>query len=163
MGQSLIQMPKSAYFDIEGYTITIRDHKVENFGGLLGKIAGIIGDEVFSHRLILEEFEKHGVSYEAVIEWCAYELEHDTNILESIIRDQYGYHEDAEHDYIRHKNIRIFSKSEKGRNMANQFIEKIRSCENWGELYDELHPRSKFQREMGCRAIKEIEYSCHRV
>ena len=158
MPQSLIQIPESAEFDIEGYTITIRDHKVVYVGGLHGEILYLIRSKT-SYRDMLYQLEKHGISFEAAIECCSQELVEREHVLANTI--YWLYDTVGKIKMTGKKNtqevIIDFSKSAAGRKIAEQFVEKIRSCGNWGELYDELQLTTKFNRDMEERIIKEIK------
>ena len=147
MKQSLVGLPKEADFRICGWHIVIRDHIIENSIGLFGMIKGISQDSN-SDRQTLLEFEKHKISYEAAIEELTRELEDDVRILADII---HAYNRD---DVKSHCNIvrntwnRLvkFSTTLAGRNIADQFVDKIRRCHNWEELYDEMQGTSRFNR-----------------
>ena len=150
MPQSLTQLPEEADIRIARKNVTIQNHKVLERGGLTGRIRLIIEDEN-SDIQSLYQFEKHGVSYEAAIEYCAQEFEEDAVILANFI--------------VRNLNERralSFSESVAGRKIAEQFIEKIRSCDNWGELYEELHRSSRFHQEIVDKISTELE-QCRKV
>ena len=158
MPQNLIQMPKDAEFEICGWLIEIRNHAVMLMDGLFGMMMHIIKDEG-SDKQTLYQFEKYGVSFEAAIECCAWELENGVDVLARAISDKYrlwralpkniGH---SEHD---------FSESAAGRAVADQYIEKIRSCDNWGDLYAELHPTSKFSMDINTKI--DVGIVCHKV
>ena len=183
MPQSLIHLPKDAEFEIGGWDIIIRNHKIVNSDSLFLLITNMIGMDD-SNRDTLYQFEKHGISYEAAIEYCVHELDNQVDLLRILIFWNYDYPKIEEIDAYailnrdsaklvdfdtgnpvdhlirggqttvseRHRQIlSLFSKSVEGRNIANMFIEKIRSCNNWGELYDELHPQNKFNKDVGRR------------
>ena len=162
MPQSLIRMPETAEFIICGWNITILNRKIEGSGGFPLRILCIIEDS-FSDREILYQFEKHGINFEMMIEECAREFEHEVKVLAKIIdwqRDKMiagGLHVKK-----RRNDVNRFSKSVEGRLIADQYIEKIRSCNNWGELYDELNMQSKFQKDMKKRVKKEF-VQCRKV
>ena len=163
MGQSLIQMPKTADIIIAGSLITIEDHKVKYNHSLLSKIRQIVSAS-FSNRNTLYQFEKHGVSFEAAIEYCVREIEHDTKVFADFIYWEY-YHFDVSDKKVvilGLESIRVFTESEAGRIIAGQFVEKIRICNNWEELYDEFHYTSRFQQDIKSRICKELE-QCRRV
>ena len=170
MVQNLVMLPKKAEFSIDGWTIEIRNHKVKGTMGLFGKIMAIILDSE-SNRESLAEFEKHKISYEAVIEYCAHELECNIPVLAQFIK---RYVEEEFMHPVTVKNILpktfVFSKSAAGRVIADQFVEKIRSCDNWEQLYDEMQQTSKFCKDIQKRIIKEVkeqnkggDNKCHRV
>ena len=158
MPQSLIQLPKEAKFKINGWNVIIHNHKVENSGtGIFYLIISTIQGST-SDLLTLTSFEKHGVGYESAIEYCAHELEHDVDTLAYVI---------LLNRPIRSKKTNVvknqcdlvfkFSKSVRGRAIASQYVEKIRSCSNWEDLYDEMQLTSKFQKEMWNRITREIK------
>ena len=161
MPQNLIQLPKEAYFPVSITTITIQDHKVVNRYGLFGKI-GSITRRSNSDMQSLYQFEKHGVSFEAAIEECARELEHDIHILANAISDHYEIWE-KDDGCNRWNNLCDFAASETGRVMASQFIEMIRSCDNWEQLYDHMQLNSKFQKEMKGKINRWMEQQCLKI
>ena len=158
MAQNLIGMPKTADFKINGYDITIRDHMILNTDGLFGDIMDMIRS---SHTNIdtLCQFEKHGISFETAIEYCAKELEHNAEIFTGVIywyyNDFEGLKENSDNGFW--EPIHAFSKSAAGKAFAEQHIEKIRSCGNWGELHDELKKTSKFSVDMRNRITVEMK------
>ena len=157
MPQSLIQLPKEADFKIDGRDIEIWDHKFGNDGGLIWHIICIIHSP-FSNRETLTELEKHGISFEAVIEYCVTELERDIDIRTHIINWYHNIRNYLEcnttDEWIA---IYNFSKSMTGKKIADKLVEKIRSCDNWEELYDELHRDSRFQKDLKKRIIGKME------
>ena len=115
---------------------------------------GIIEDSGTDRR-ILTEFEKYKVSYEAAIEECCYELEENKFILANIIYYYRGEIIEIKGGTITGTWNKVvkFSESPKGRVIADQYIDKIRSCSDWEELYDELHSKSTFSKHL----IKQIQ------
>ena len=156
MPQSLTRMPKEVSFKFYWHTITIQNHRVVYMGGFFGIIVDTI-QSIDSSSQSLYQLEKHGISFEMAIECCAHELEHDVSVLAYNIRNyempglKFSRNSDGWIPFV------DFSKSKKGRAIADQFIEKIRSCSNWEELYDELQLSSQFQKDMKSRIIREIE------
>ena len=155
MPQSLTQLPKKMEFAIAGWDITIRDHVVVKANHLFGVIIDIASDTRVS-RGIFTEFEKHGISFEMVIEECARELEHDANVLAEIIRWEYLALKKIMLDGKRMNLIRVFSNGVAGRKIAAQYIKKIRSCNDWEELYDTLKIPNEFHKRMRRKVIREI-------
>ena len=157
MPQSLTRMPKEAEITIAGGTIYIRDHLALLAGGLLGTTMDII-THPDSDRKSLEEFEKQGVSFEMAIEECVRELEEDTDVFAYLNMDHYSdtEYDDGDSEFV----WEFFSdnaKSDTARKLANQLAEKIRSCNNWEDLYDELHMSSQFQQDMKSKIFEELE------
>ena len=150
MPQSLIQLPKTAEFVIRGWNVTIENHKIVNDEmGLFSTIIGVV-DTSGSNKQTLYQLEKLGISFESAIECCASELELDVNILSEIIWYHIGMQKPASIlENEEGKDLFLyFSKSVTGRIIADQYIEKIRSCNNWEELYEELNLKSKFRKDM---------------
>ena len=160
MPQSLIQLPETASFEIRGWDIIIRNHEITDCFGLFGLIFRIANGHR-TGRNILFEFEKHKISFEAAIECCAYELENTTDVLASAMNWRYYSYGDFD-QICKTDAIFAFTKSDAGRIIAGQFVEKIRSCDNWKELYDEMHQTSRFQHDMVSRMIKWVK-QCPRV
>ena len=158
MPQSLIRMPKTADMEIAGWSIHIDDHEVVGVDGLFGNIMYIIIHKYSSWKT-MADFENHGISFEAAVEECVRELENKADILKQIIFWFYKVHQ-ITGIYVETIDLLRFSESVAGRKIAEQFIEKIRSCENWQELYDEMHLTSKFQKEMKNRIKKEMKQLC---
>ena len=162
MPQSLIQMPKTADFKISRWDITIRNHKVVNSDGLFGIMVDIIHKGPVDMEK-LAEFEKQGISYEMVIEYCAQEMESNTKILGDLI--YWYYCLDIWNGKIKERyfdEVTRFSEGVTGRSMAEQLVEKIRSCDDWGELCRELNMTSKFQQGMEKRIKQELK-QCRKV
>ena len=110
------------------------------FYGLFDKIMCIVQD---SHSDVhtLTQFEKYGISFEATIEYCAKEIEYKEARLVRIIYKICSLDETGDiTTNISESEIQDLSKSVSGRKMAEQLIEKIRSCSNWEELYIEMLP-----------------------
>ena len=149
MAQDLTQLPETADFKIGMWPITIRNHKVTDENAMFGSIIWIVNRTDLG-RDVLNKFEKHGISYEAVIECCAKELEENPKVLDFFIKWMYVIRNSKEPTVG-------FSKSKRGRFIADQLVEKIRSCDNWGELYDEMQMTSKFQKDMKNRIILELK------
>ena len=141
MPQSLTQLPETAEFEIGGWRIIIRNHKYGYVMGLFGTILNMIVDKNLEKN-ILCEFEKQGISWEMTVEYCAYELEHDVDVLAYAIRRNVEIQKNSWDETC------DFLKSDVGRKIASQYIEKIRSCDNWRDLYDELNFTSQFQKGM---------------
>ena len=149
MPQNLIQLPKEAEFEIAGWPVIIHNYKVPDDDSMFGSIIWVV-NKIDPGRKILNKFEKHGVSFEAAIECCIKELEVDAGMLVFFFKWMYKIRNSKE--------LAVgFSKSKGGKLIADQYMEKIRSCNNWEELYDELHHTSKFQKDMKNRIIPELK------
>ena len=155
MPQSLTQLPKTADVDIAGCDIYIRDHKVVTADGLFGAITWIVSDGD-SNRETLYQFEKYGINFESAIECCAHELECDVRVLiYAIMQYAPSLLED------RRELLADFLESRAGRAIADMYAEKIRSCSNWGELYDEMDHKSKFQKDVGNKINADVDQWLH--
>ena len=159
MPQSLIGLPKEA--DIMFYDwikVRIRDHQFEKGSDIFDATMYIVNERK-SHRDILIEFEKYGISFETIIEECVCNLENDTDVLTQLICHHYEIKEtlfyDDEIDCW--DRSREFSESETGGKIVNQLVEMIRSCGNWGELYEHMHLANKFQKDLKSRVIGKME------
>ena len=162
MPQNLIRMPERAEFEIGTYSIKIRDYKLVTLVGLFPKIICIIRDSS-NNIQTLSQFEKQGVSFEVIIECCVRELEDDVEIFADFIWG--NNHLEGFWDTVAEKSwddVLAFSESESGRTIAGQFIEKIRSCDNWEQLYTEMHISSKFRKDMEDKILKELK-RCRKV
>ena len=155
MPQSLIQLPKEADIIIGECEVRIKNHKVDNSTSIMEVISDIVCSSP-DNRNILSEFEKHGISFETAIENCVEDLEEKPYILGYITWHNLLYiHEKEEKMWNMRARGLKFSESEAGRTVAGIYVEKIRSCNNWEELHDELNPNSKFSRDMA-KHIKGI-------
>ena len=148
MAQNIVDIPESADVQIAGWRMIIQNHKIQEFDKLFCKMMQIADDRNCT-RKTLTEFEKYNISYETAIEYSADELENNMNTLAEVI---HWYYND---DFIekmgtngKWDELLRFSKSNAGRNIADDIIDKIRNCENWEELYDEIHTGSKFNKDM---------------
>ena len=162
MPQNLIQLPKKADFRIAGWTITIRNHKVAESSGLIGCIMKV-ADDVKSNRDTLYQFEKHGINFETAIEECVMEIEYDTYALAWVIGRYHDFLTIEITDWPAYRRIRAnVIKSSAGKAVVNQFIENIRSCDDWGELYDKLQLTTKFNKDAK-KIIKKGIDQCHKT
>ena len=158
MPQSLTQLPKDADFRVLGWEIQTRNHRIINCAhGLWGVIIDIIRDSDSSMDT-LYQFEKQGISWEMAVECFAHELEyHDTALSDTIC---WCYDNLEIKKMFTEKTLeRIdgFSESAAGRKIAEQFIEKIRNCDDWEELYDEMQMTGKFRKDMKRRIKRELK------
>ena len=157
MPQNLIQFPLETDFIIGGVWIRIRDHKIVERSGLLDRIMAI-NTMHFNDGQTLYQFEKYGVSFEAAIEYCVGEIETELTILAHIIHWQYlVWIETMPDEESNLTALFDFSKGVTGRAIADMFTEKIRSCDNWDQLYDELHYESKFHKDMERKIVGAIK------
>ena len=156
MAQSMTRLPETAEFRIGGHLIQIENHVVVSAIGLFDAIMYIIEDPE-SNRDTIQQLEKYGISWEMAIECCAHEIQCNTDILLQVISKHcaLGKIKEAVTENA-HDEIINFSKSVTGRIMPEMYIEKIRSCNDWGELYDEMHPTSEFQKEIKSRILNGI-------
>ena len=167
MPQSLTQLPKTANIKIGRTHTTIFNHRVVRSmfsGGLFISIMYITDDSDLSNQE-LHLFEKRGISFEMAIEECARELEHDVGVLEDIIwyKNIPKFMRTTGMTVTRSK-CEDFSKSAPGRKIAEMYIEKIRSCENWSELYDAICFENQFQKDMRKTMISEMgQQQCRKV
>ena len=154
MPQSLTGLPETANIMIGGYVITIRNHGIRGSRSLFENIMTVVYNNSNENREILVEFEKYKVSYEAVIERCAMEIEKDTAVLVNVV-----FYDEDENQLLHDAwgGLLKFSKSDAGRVMAGQLIDKIRDCNNWGELYDEMQMTSKFKKEIRRRRMMSYD------
>ena len=165
MPQSLTQLPETANIGIGKTYTTIVNHKVTGYhSGIIGQILSVTKCKKCD-RYSLAEFEKHGISFEAAIENSVLDLEDDNpDGLASIVYWKYDIRElGGINQEWNHWACRNFAESAAGRIMAEQLVEKIRSCNNWEELYDELHMSSQFQQDIKSRLVREIRIDCIRV
>ena len=163
---SLGRLPKTADIKIVGWggetwSVKIRDRQVLHDEGLLGRIMSII-NEPGSHVEILYQFEKEGVIYDAATKYCIQELELNEGILANTI---FGSHDiwNIKDEYINLGILVAFSKSAPGRKIAKLFIEKIKNCNSWGELYDEMWSTSEFNNKIGQQIQDGIKEQCRKV
>ena len=144
MTQGMEQLPCEADFRILGWCVKIKNHKVMNHFGLFGSMMDIAKDSHFGSQF-LTEFEGNGITCKAAIQHSATELENNPEILAYLTLTHYCFWEIkedcSENDW---DEILNFSKSVEGRNIAGMISEKIKSCTNWQDVYDELRPKSAF-------------------
>ena len=146
MTQSLTQLPKTVDFNINGQWIEISNYEVVQPRSLFHAIMHII-HYFDSDKNTLTQFEKHGISFEMVIECCARELDKDNMEFTIITHDCYKILTTRE-KYIDWDTRLAFSKSVVGKKIVQQITERIRDCNNWEDLYDEMQLTSKFQKEI---------------
>ena len=163
MPQSMTQLPKEADFNIDGWWVTINNHQISKYVSLWLKIINI-SQSPRSDKNTLYQFEKHGVSFEAAIEWCATEFEENADVLADVIYWHYGIQKVRENTVGSQFNLfSAFSESKAGRKIAVQYIEKIRCCNNWEELYEEMQMTSRFHEDMKSRIKVEVKEQCRKV
>ena len=151
MKQNIVSLPETADIEIAGKYIIIKNYEVVlTRGGFLYKIMCMVNDSE-QDKNTLEKFEDYGVSFEAAIEYCIHEIEDDTEKLANII----WLYDDASDSKNRWKQIDDkwskmcnFSASVKGREIAEEFVENIRSCTNWVQLHETMNKKSVFQKDM---------------
>ena len=156
--QEIAALPESADFYMCDIHVVIRNHKFDgSVGSFFETVMGIIQSED-SNIQTLSQFEDYGISFEGVIEYCAAELEDVPKnfgayiwlyVIERSAFSMAKYNTDL-------PTYENFSNSESGLAYAQEFTNKIRNCKNWGELYDEMHPGSKFSIDIMCRILKEF-------
>ena len=93
------------------------------------------------------KFENHGVIFEAVKEYCADEIQCRHIEFGEIITSRYNIQEIPDVNDMP-SILNAFFKSSTYLEIRKLFIDKIRSCKKWAELYDELNPASKFSKWM---------------
>ena len=157
MPQSLTQLPEKTEFRVGGHRIIIRDNRVVNWKGLFDAILWCVMSSR-THRDTLYQFDKHGISCEMAIECCAEELDGgNTEKFANLIGTHYEIKRiSGQSPFSRSDEFFNISKSGAGRIIVDQLIEKIRNCDDWGELYDELHLSSRFQKEIKKKIEKEM-------
>ena len=146
MPQSLIQLPETV--DITGESdLHIRNHEVVDWGGLLYWILTIINRKVW--KTSVTEMEKHGISYEMVVECCVHELEHDTELLTWMMMIHYNVgpnlHLHAE-----------YSERIAGRKIAGEIVDAIRTCNDWTDLHDTMQQKSGFSKDMAEKIREDL-------
>ena len=88
MPQNLIQLPKSACIENGGWFLFIENHEVLGDNMFTWILYHIVSGTYSSQAV--PEMEKCKISYEAVIEECVWELEHNPEIIGWIINWHYS-------------------------------------------------------------------------
>ena len=154
MPQSMIQLPASVNIQTSGGVIlSIKNQKISplttyKYGGLFGWALLIINYRDWV--AMTENMEKHGLDYTTFIEECARELECNSNILARIITRE-------SRECVDMSLSTEYSRTDKGRSAAGDIIKKIRECENWGDFKKEMHPKSRFRKNIRLRMMEEME------
>ena len=155
MHQSLTRLPESLEFKIGVLQITIHNHQVM-YAGLLSAVIHIVLESKHDSQ-VLCQFEKYGISFESVVEYCSEELECDAKVLARIICLNYyenkNRYDPSQTDLLK---IQMYSASEAGRKMADQHIDKIRSCDNWEDLYYKTHEISELCKKTNDEIFNEV-------
>ena len=160
MPQSLIQLPKTADFKMGNRNVKIQKHQVLNEEGLFVILRSAIRTAPYNRQL-LHKFEDHRISFEAAIEYCIRELEEKPGVLADVI---YWYYFDLWNGRdVRENELEDYSKSITGRKIADEFIEKIRNCSSWEELYDEMRRESEFNKHMSWKSLREFELNWNKA
>ena len=160
MAQEIAGLPESAEVDFDFWYFIIENHKVVNKSGMFRNIAGMFRDDDFTE--IVSKLKRQSIGIEAVIECFVTELEREGQSPLSWIMF------DAMSAKYKIKAVNVFLSTERGVKFVEEFVKKIRDCENWyklfiimrknGPLYmqlDKLISEEKRQSEMNkgiCRA-----------
>ena len=155
MTQNMTGMPETAEFRVRGYLVTIENHEVENWGGLLDIMWCVTN--VDRDKDILSKFEKHGVSFAAAIKCLIQETSSKNDMIARALQRHYGTCV-VESEIINQRDkIIVFIKNPQGELMMKQFTDKIKKCNNWIELYDVLDLTSRFQRDAAETIRNKVE------
>ena len=167
MPQSLTQLPKEIDVDIDHmWHVPIKNHLIERPDYLLYTVTCVI-DSPRTDKNTLFQFEAFGVNYESFTVACSDILKNDpVGSLCRVLFFHYGmcnYLTDMPNGQSERRHDLIFRllKSRLGKIYADILVEKIRSCDNWDDLYEEMHHTSKFHKYMRGRIEEEI--ICHKV
>ena len=139
MPQSLVYLPKAAEITGDGWGIRIKDHRVVDHTSLFLWMCRIIQD---NHGVdVVSEFEKHGITYEIFTEYVVSELEVNINVFERLIWFHINIFENID-------TCSEFAASREGSKIIDEFVEKIRSCDNWTEFIEAMKLRGSFIKEI---------------
>ena len=150
MTQSMTRLPKSAEIQALGNTLVIKDHVITSEWNLIEWIFQVINyqDRDIWNNMV-KDLDANKLSYEAAIECCAQEIEDDYDTFGNIIYCHYDIKKYTCRDAEEHlQAVLAGSHSQECIKISEQFMEKIRSCDNWGDLYDEMQSTSKFIENM---------------
>ena len=138
MVQNIVQLPEYAKISIGEWTLTVTNHRVVSSWGLLHWLLQMIARDSWDDAV--EKLKNNGFSYEGTIEYCVAELETDTYTFLQII---YWYFE------IKKKNDpHMFYTTEDSAAIVDEFIEKLRGCDDWIKLYDIMVPGGEFYKHI---------------
>ena len=151
MPQSLTRLPEAVHIRIGIWEIEIVNYKIKKGKSFLGFMMDIIAS--YNWKEFVDEMQKHGISYESVIETCAEEIEHNNGVFANIA----AFHYKA---LKTHDDSKIFSKSVAGRRIADEIIERMRQCENWQELYSIMIKESETSKDIRNKIVKEWDMQC---
>ena len=139
MAQNIVRLPESAVINAGRWLLTIKNHAVITKYGLFTGIAGAIREGHWDE--VLKQLKSGEFSYESVLEQCVAEIETNQKAFTYAIWWNY----DADLTYTKAKE---FIKTDAGVSLGIKIVDNIRDCSNWDELYKELHPKSKFSRDI---------------
>ena len=163
MVQSIARLPESAKGIFRYHHLEIKNHVVYTLYGLFFFTVLIIRNE--DKKKIVDWFKSNHVSFEAVIEQCIQELEDDhpaarLNMIEAHYpwshSNELGFFNVEQWGGAWGKIISQFSKTSAGRWIADQYVEKLRTCRNWNMFTDTLDMKGVFQQEMKQKIREEI-------
>ena len=123
--QNIVQMPLLTEIRVGNRLLHLKivNHKVVYPGGLLRWSMEAIRDNNWNYATC--EMEKHGISFEAFIEYCVMELDSADGMQSVCIFG--GYH-----------------KTYTGGHVSEMHIANIRRCDNWEELIDVIKNIEQF-------------------
>ena len=137
--QSLIRLPKDLVISIAGAVLKIENHRVKTPSN--GLMAFMLDLCRFRTAKQMAEMEKT-IQFEAVIEYCAEEMDENHGLLAGIIVLHYGASLKDWNEFVE------FSNSIGGRLVAGRLVEKIRNCDDWEEFWVELQVKSQFNADI---------------
>ena len=161
MEQNLLNLPETAVISVDGVgtLFRIKNHKVAGVRGLFNTMSAVVHHGAWDKAV--SDMKSQGFTYESVIERCARELEGNSYVLADFMYGHYNFKRRGTITLPEKASIHDacldFSESVRGRMIADQIVEKIRDCNNWGELHQIMEKSGKFGTDMKRRIRKECE------
>ena len=157
MPQNLIQLPKEVDITMpHGDGIRIKNHEITDGFGLFEWLHQAIKKKRWG--VAVTGLEKHGISFEMVIECCAREMDDgyrgENNMFLYIIWFHYKFHRQW-------KTLKKFSESGTGKALASEFVPAIRESKDWDGLYDMIRHDGDFHDQMTKRIRNGINYAAN--
>ena len=157
--QSIVNLPETAEITLKrGYNLKIKNHEVQDIWSFFNWILIMIKDG--NSEEILTQMKSQKIQHEAVVEYCATEVESD--LFEHSLAiwshcDVWKYHHYSEEDMLENR----FKKSTTAMNIVKEFEYKIRNSEDLDDLFRVMNPDSIFIKKTRGK-IKRWIHACEK-
>ena len=150
--QEIVRLPENAIITAPEYDLHIENHEVVDTWTLLFWVKKVFRNNAL--ETVLPQLKKHGISFEAVIEYCVTELEEQNTLRENIVSWHFNVYMEIEYD---DKNSKIkYETSQETLQIREQIIEEMRNCSDWDDLRRSFNEESRFSKDMKEQIKKQM-------